>query len=573
MSLINLSKGTCKSCYRCVNSCGVKAIKMVNEQAEIVEDRCINCGHCVVVCPQEARRIENDVKYVKEEIKAGRKVAASIAPSFAGAFEMEQYGQLVGALKTLGFTIVEETAVGAEIVAKLYSNDFKKGEFKNFITTSCPSTNNLIEKYYPSLIKYMAPVVSPMIAHGRMLKKTYGDYCYTVFIGPCISKKAEAVDGRNKGAIDAVITFGELREWINEVGIDLNNVESREFDRLATKRGCEFPLLGGVVNGISNSINGEFELIKADGVEECMELFKSMEKGELKGICVEANVCKGGCIGGPSMSKCKDGFYERQKKVKDYIKGKQAKLDSVEIDIPSEIDFSQQFDSKLVKRKKASENEILNIMRQMGKYKPKDELNCGGCGYNTCREKAQAVYEGMSEASNCLPYIRSKAESLKNVIFEYSPNIILIIDSSMRIIEVNPTGEEVLNIKAERVKGMALSKIMDDTDFVKVKESKQSVVGKKAFLYNKDTVLIENIMYLEKEDILLAIMTNISEQENNRRELMRVKEKTLNGAQEVIEKQMRVAQEIASLLGETTAETKVILTKLMHISMEEKGDM
>jgi iron only hydrogenase large subunit-like protein len=571
MSLIKLSEGNCKSCYKCVNSCAVKAIKMTNEQAEVVEDRCINCGHCVVVCPQEARTIENKVKIIKEALKDKRKVAVSIAPSFIAAFDTNDYGKIIAGIRKLGVDIVEETAVGAEIVSKLYNEEFNTGNYDNYITTSCPSVNFLIEKYYPCLIKYMAQVVSPMIAHGMMLKKIYGENYFTVFVGPCVSKQSEADDEQHKDAIDAVITFGELREWFMEEGIEINSLEPQEFDRNASKRGCSFPVLGGIANSIKIK-NDEYEIIKVDGTEECMKLFESLKNGDLSKVCIEANICRGGCIGGPSMVKYCDSYYKNLKKVKEYIKKQEKSLDDKDIKIPENLNFSRKFYDKSVKRKLASEDEILDILKQMGKHEKSDELNCGGCGYNTCREKAQAVYEGMSEAKNCLPYIRSKAERLTNVIFEYSPNIILIVDKDMKVKEINPVGEEIFEIKADDIKNKPLCTIMDDSDFILAMESEQNIVSKKKFAYNNKTIVIESIMLLKKHGILLAIMRNITEIEKDKIELEKVKEKTLDGAQEVIEKQMRVAQEIASLLGETTAETKVILTKLKRLAMREIGD-
>lgn len=571
MSLIRLSEGNCRSCYKCINSCTVKAIRMVDEQAEVVSERCVNCGHCIVVCPQGARTIENKVSVIKEILNnKNRKVVASLAPSFAGAFDVDDYRQIVAGLKKIGFSIVEETAIGAEIVSMLYDDFFSKKYLENFITTSCPSVNYLIEKYYPSLIKYMAPIVSPMIAHGKLLKKNYGSDCFTVFIGPCVAKQAEASEEGYEGIIDAVINFGELKEWFIEEGIELTSLSPEEFDRDSPALGCEFPLLGGIVGNFKKIKKCDYDIIKVDGLKECMELFESIKRGDLSNVCIEANACRGGCIGGPAMEKQCGSYFNHLIKVKDYIKSKKISEKYDRIDIPVDLNFSTSFKDKSFTIEIASDEKITEILKQMGKYDKSDELNCGICGYDTCREKAQAVYEGMAEAENCLPHLRSKAERMTNEIFEYSPNIILIVDKHMKIKEINPTAESVFNTKSEYIKDKPVSSIIEDTDFISVMESGKNIFPKKKVYYKDKVILIDSIMYLHKYEVLLAIMRNITEQEKNREDFLDVKQNTLEAAQEVIEKQMRVAQEIASLLGETTAETKVILTKLKQIVLKEE---
>ncbi|OFI07256.1 iron hydrogenase 1 [Clostridium acetireducens DSM 10703] len=570
MSLINLSKANCKSCYKCVNSCKVKAIRMHNDQAEIVGYRCISCGHCLAVCPQHARTIKTDVDNIKKAIKNKKRVIASISRNFPAAFDLENPNKIVDALKKLGFSAVEDTGVGADAVIESYKNEIEKKKYENYITTNCPSVCYMIEQYFPSLIPYMLPIVSPMIAHGKIIKNKYGEDSYVVFIGSCIAKKREAVEKETKGYIDAVITFEELLEWMNEENINEEDLEPMEFEDKGSKESNGFPIVEGEFSNTISELKKEgYEFISVDGANRCIEIFKNLIKGEISKVCVEANVCKGGCIKGPGMPEDDVGFYKKRRKVKSYVKSNNVEEKKVEEKLISNIDFYREFRNKSTKRKKASEKEINEILKKMGKYEPKDELNCGGCGYNTCREKAQAVYEGMSEASLCLPYIISKVESLQNLIFQYSPDIILIIDEYMKIREINPRAEKTFGIKAEEIKGKHISVIMDEEDFKMVKNTKENVIKKKVFLPNNGFTMIVNILLVEKNDIMLVIMRNVSKEEKSKKELSIVKEKTLNAAQEVIEKQMRVAQKIASLLGETTAETKITLTKLKNVVKEE----
>ncbi|RKD32075.1 [Fe-Fe] hydrogenase large subunit C-terminal domain-containing protein [Thermohalobacter berrensis] len=576
MKFLNFSEANCKNCYKCLRHCPVKAIKIKNGQAKIVEDRCIGCGQCLVVCPQDARNIKSDLKEVKNAIKEGKKVIASIAPSFAGAFDINDGGQIVTALKKLGFSAVEETAIGAEIVAKLYKEYIEEKEYENIITTSCPSANYLIEKYYPSLVKYMMPVVSPMVAHGKVIKYNYGMDSYVVFIGPCTAKKIEAANFQHKDIVNAVLTFEELSEWFKEENLKINELKPQSFDAEAQKRGKEFPIGGGVLNSfLDKEINKKYHFISVDGIKESMEIFESLSSGNLKKVCLEVNVCTGSCIGGPVMPNGELDFFRRLIKVKEYVKGKD-NYTEIENEYKNQIhrlNFTKRFFDKSLNKNKANEDEIKKILREMGKYEKSDELNCGACGYNTCREKAQAVYEGMAEMEMCLPHMRSKAESLNHVIVENSPNIIILVDRELKIKEFNPTAERIFNVKADNIIGKPISILIDDTKFNEVKKNKKSILKEKVSYSLYGVVLMQNIIYLEKQGVILAIMVDITAEEANKKELIKVKENTLDAAQSVIEKQMRVAQEIASLLGETTAETKMILTKLKKLTMGETGDI
>ena len=574
MNFLNFSKANCKNCYKCLRNCPVKAIQIKNEQAHIIEDRCIGCGQCFMVCPQNAREIASDLEGLYNAISQNKKIIATIAPSFMGAFDISQGGQIVSGLKKLGFHHVEETAIGAELVTMDYKNYIKNNKKTNYITTCCPSSNYLIEKYYPSLIEYMMPIVSPMIAHGKYLRKEHGWDSYIVFLGPCTSKKIESIEYQHKGVIDAVITFEELEILFKKNNINLNDLEPMDFDKTAHKAGSSFPIGGGVLSSvIKDMIKDEYEVIAVDGINQCIELFESLEKGSIKNAIIEANVCIGSCIGGMAMPKNKENFYLRKNRVKNYIKSKKENgVNSEVFVLDDNINLKKWFVEDKI-NVQVSEKDIRKILRKMGKFTLEDELNCSGCGYNTCRQKAKAVVLGMAEINMCLPYMRSKAESLKNMIFENSPNAIFVVDEDMLIKEINPIVEKIFNVKASKVKEKGLAILLDDEDFRKVRDTKESIIGKKVSYYERDVVFIQNILYIEKQNVLLAIMIDITSEEKNRERLTEVKKQTLDAAQKVIEKQMRVAQEIASLLGETTAETKTTLTKLKKITVYEKGDL
>lgn len=572
MSYISFTKVNCKNCYKCLRSCPVKAIKFKNDQAEIVEDRCIACSHCLAICPQNARKIVSDIDIVKNAIKSGKKVIASIAPSFPGYFNLEP-NKIIWAMKSIGFFSVEETAIGAEIVTEEYKKYINENQQNIYITTACPSIVFLVQQYYPDLTKYLMPIVSPMIAHGKLMKNIYGEDSFVVFVGPCVAKKIESKVCDSTSVIDAVITFEELKLWIDESIIDMSALQNSSINSYTLKTGRNYPMENGIINGLKKTaMDNHLTTFSVGGTDDCMEIFTSISNGDLNNVLIEANTCKNSCIGGPTMIKSEHGYYKRLTKVKEYIT-KEIRADSASIiSLPSNIDFTRPISPKPIVKVIANENEILKILKDMGKYSIEDELNCGVCGYNTCREKAQAVYEGMAETMMCLHFMRTKAERLSNVIFESSANCIMLISKELKIIEVNPSFEKTFLIKKDNIINKPVNSIMDDTDFLKVLATETNITGKKLFIPEYNAVFLENIVYLPKQGILIASMFNIMEEEKNRLELQKLKANTLNAAQEVIEKQMRVAQEIASLLGETTAETKIVLTKLKKLVAGEDGD-
>lgn len=573
MNIMNFSAANCKSCYKCLRSCPVKAIRFNNDQAEIIEDRCIACSHCLLICPQNARNVVSYLPDVKAAVSSGKKVVASIAPSFAGYLDFEP-GKFATLLKMLGFSFIEETAVGAEVVSDFYMDYVKKNGKGIYITTACPSANYLAEKYYPSLAGYLIPAVSPMIAHGKLIKQFYGEDCYSVFIGPCMAKKTENESFFNTGAIDAVLNFDEINQWVTESGMDPYSLEPSGFDRNTACRGRSFPEFGGIIRCMGDDIHKQgLRIITVSGSEECIDVFTSIQNGDLDNVFVEASACKGSCIGGPDMVRNEHGYYRKQGKVKAYMESWKTDCSFEPSADGLSLDLDRTFCDKSFRRHTAYEHDIKLILHDMGKHGPEDELNCGVCGYNTCREKAQAIYEGMAEPNMCLHHMRNKAESITNVIFEHTANCIMLLDRRMNIVEMNPACRDAFLADPEKMKGLPVSALMDDEAFRQVMETGISVIGKRVAYPNYGLIFIQSIVCLEKQDLLMVSMVNIAEREEERKKYNTLRENTIVSTQEVIDKQMRVAHEIASLLGETTAETKMLLTKLKKlVEVEEEGN-
>ncbi len=566
MQVMNFSSANCKNCYKCVRICNVKAIEVKNDQAQIIENRCVACGQCLVVCPQNARDVLSDIDNVKIALKKKKKVIAQIAPAFRGFFQYS--AKVITALYKLGFSTVEEVSIGAELVSLEYENIINNSKSTEFLTSCCPSVMMLIEKYYPELIPNVIPVVSPMIAHAMSIRERYEDP-YIVFIGPCISKKCEALSEENTGVVDAVLTFDEIVKWLKIEGIDYNSCEDGSMDFTGTTRGDCYPVVGGILRAISPTLKAKnLNSIRVHGIENCKNLLEEVKRGNLNKVCVELSACNESCLGGPGGSTSNESVYTRIQRIQRQVKklNNEKYLDISKISIP----LSRTFKNKMMDLHIPKEEEINQILNKMGKYDKEDELNCGACGYNTCYEKAIAVSQGMSQIEMCVPYMRSMAERTTNEIFTHSPNVILFLDKTLTVKEINPIGEKLFSMTKEELRDKHISCVVQDPDFQWVANTKQSMIKEKVFYSEYNYHAYRSIIYMEKHSSLLVIYTDITEEEKRKLELSQLKHNALDVTQSIIDKQMRVAQEIASLLGETTAETKVALMKLKKVLQEEK---
>ncbi|MGE9881602.1 [Fe-Fe] hydrogenase large subunit C-terminal domain-containing protein [Blautia obeum] len=570
MRVIDFKDASCKHCYKCVRYCEVKAILVENEQAHIMKNHCINCGHCLEVCPQNAKTFASDMERVKGYLRQGMKTIISIAPSYLGVLEYDKPGQIVDALQRLGFYEVRETAEGAALVTREYWKLLKAGEMTNIITTCCPSVNDLIEKYYPELVPMMAPVVSPMIAHGRLIKHIYGEDVKVVFLGPCIAKKEEAIgDERVRGAIDAILTFEEIVKWWKAEGIDVHQCENKPMGNPNPKVNQLYPISGGIIQSVrASSIEDNYYKIHIDGLKACMELFDELKKGDIQHSFFEVNVCEGGCVKGPASDKWNQSLIRAKMDVEDQVAYRE---EATEID-GSAIDMHKIFKDRHVEDQKPSDQEMKEVLHAMGKYTKEDELNCGACGYPTCRAKAVAVYQKKAEIGMCLPYAVAQAESMSNVVMDVTPNMIMIVDKDLRIRECNKKAQEMLGVSREEALERYIFEFVDAQDIEEVLRTKQQIIRKKINLESVQLMVVETIIYINSLESVLVTYQDITREEKAKIQHYNLKMETVEMAQKVIDKQMMVAQEIAGLLGETTAETKVTLSKLRDSILFEEEE-
>lgn len=575
MNVIGFKEAKCRNCYKCVRTCEVKAIQVKNEQAQIMNDKCILCGQCLEACPQNAKTFISDLDKVKGYLKDNIPTIVSIAPAYLGVLNYKTPGQVITALLKLGFTMVRETAEGAAFVTAEYERLLTEQKQENIITTCCPSVNDLIEIYYPSLTKYMAPVDSPMIAHGKIIRNEFGPNVKVVFLGPCIAKKREAEsDPRSIGYIDAVINFPEFEKWLQEENINILDLEDTAPSNPDPKVNRLYPISSGVLSSVIATSNGtdHYRKFYVHGLKNCMELFDSMDRGEVSGCFIEADICNGGCIKGSAIERDSISRFKVKLDMEEAIP-KVPPKDSDFLNRSKDISFYKVFCDHSPKDPMPTDAQINSILRKIGKRNKFDELNCGACGYSSCREKAIAVYQGKAELTMCIPYMHEKAQSMSNIILDTTPNIILLVDADMKIVEANKAAKKYYDLLRDKNKELYLYELLDHTDFLEVLNSHNPIMGKKVTDEETGFTTSRNIVYVKEQNAVLGIFQDITNDEEKIRNAYKVKMDTIEMAQKVIDKQMLVAQQIAGLLGETTAETKVTLTKLRDTILYDGEDI
>ena len=550
MNCLTLKKSDCKNCYKCIRHCPVKAIRFSGNQAHIISNECILCGQCFVVCPQNAKEIVDEVEKVKVLLQSGDPVVVSIAPSFIANYDGAGIDSMRVALKKLGFYDAEETALGATIVKNEYERMLEEENRDVIISSCCHSINLLIQKYYPVALQYLADVMSPMQAHCQDIKKRIPN-AKTVFVGPCVAKKDEAEHYGN--IVDAVLTFEELSEWLKEEKIEIEPIQ----DNNDNSRARFFPTTGGVLKTM-NEVEG-YTYVAIDGVENCIQVLKDIEKDKIHKCFIEMSACSGSCVGGPVIEK-----YHHTSNIKDYIEvANYAGKKDFDISQPNAGELRKLFTYIDKQSIQPSEIEINNILRQMGKFKPSQELNCGSCGYNTCREKAVAIIQGKAEISMCLPFLKDKAESFSDTIVNNSPNGLIVLNEQLEVQQINDSARKMMNIRsASDVLGDQVIRILDPTVFMNVMSTGRNVRDERVYLAEYKRYIEQTIVHDKDTHLLITIMRDVTDEEKEREKKEDISRQTVEVADKVVEKQMRIVQEIASLLGETAAETKIALTKL-----------
>ena len=557
MNCLTLKKSNCKNCYKCIRHCPVKAIRFSGNQAHIISNECILCGQCFVVCPQNAKEIVNETEKAKVLIQSGDKVIVSLAPSFIANYEGVGIESMREALKKLGFYDVEETAIGATIVKNEYERMLKEGNKDILISSCCHSVNLLIQKYFPDQLQYLADVMSPMQAHCYDIKKRYPD-AKTVFIGPCVAKKDEA--SHYEGIVDAVLTYEELTNWLTSEKIELK----QNIDDYEKSKARFFPTTGGILKTMAQNLK-EYTYLAIDGTENCINALKDIQSGKIHKCFIEMSSCIGSCVGGPVMEKYHKAPIQSYNAVAHY-----AGKEDFDVNQPESFELRKFFTTIERELNTPSEAEIQEVLKQMGKTKPSDEINCSSCGYPTCRDKAIAIIHGKSEISMCLPFLKEKAESFSDSIINNTPNGIIVLNDKLEVQQINRAARKILNVRsASDVLGEQVVRILDPQVFMQVRDSHRTVRNKRLYLAEYKKYVEQTVVYDLEGNMIICIMRDVTDEEGERQKKESISQQTIEIADKVVEKQMRIVQEIASLLGETAAETKIALTKLKESIIDE----
>ncbi|MCI8388338.1 MAG: 4Fe-4S binding protein [Clostridiales bacterium] len=559
---LTLKKSNCKNCYKCIRHCPVKSIRFSANQAHIIGNECILCGQCFVVCPQNAKEIVNETEKVRVLLQSGSPVYVSLAPSFIANYDSIGIESMRKALKQLGFADVEETAIGATIVKTEYERLLADEQRDVLISSCCHSINLLIQKHFPNELQYLADIMSPMQAHCADIKRRYPN-AKTIFVGPCVAKKDEAE--YYEGIVDAVLTFEELTNWLNEAGIKLE----AELDNTNESRARFFPTTGGILKTMTQNAtahNGtKYSYMAIDGVENCIEALKDIESGKIHNCFIEMSACAGSCVGGPVMEKYRRSPVKGYMSVANYAGEK-----DFDVAQPQPVQLKKHFMPIERHLQNPSEAEISDILKKMGKLRPEDELNCGSCGYSTCREKAIAILQGKAEISMCLPYLKDKAESFSDCIVNNTPNGLIVLNENLEVQQINDAARKIMNIRsASDVLGDQVIRILDPSMFVQVLNTRRNIRDNRVYLAEYKKYVEQTIVYDATYHLLVCIMRDVTDEENEREKKESISRQTVEIADNVVDKQMRIVQEIASLLGETAAETKIALTKLKESISDE----
>lgn len=563
--MIRTQKANCRNCYRCIRVCPVKAVAFSQDQARVVEEDCILCGLCVEACPQGAQQFASDLPAVRRMADAGLKLYASVAPSYPAAFPGVSFSQLSAALKALGFTGVEETALGAAQVSRQYARLMGEGKMENIISTCCPALVLLVEKYYPELTDQLAPVLSPAAAHGKMLKTMFGSRVKTVFIGPCAAKRQEAREGNS---LNGVLLFEELRQWMGEKGVSFGPEDPYPTE-LHDVIHRLYPSPGGIIATIPPEKRKGYKTYATDGVERCMETLEALRQGQIKGYFLELSACQGSCIRGPGI----DSGALAAVTVKERLLAAARRKTRTPAPLTegAAADFRAQYRPQRRKNPQPTQRQIAQILAQTGKLTPADLLNCGACGYPTCRDKAIAVFQGRADVKMCLPYMRERAESTSNLIIEYAPSAILLLSPQQEILEYNKQAMELLGIRGRAGRGRPVSDYLEG-GLPPLEQGGPAEAPGKAAVDGKQLRL--SAVRAPGGDIIL-LLRDVTRQEERRSAAEKLQAESLRAAQQAADRQIRMAQRVAALLGESAGETKAALLRLeagLKGRQEEKGE-
>jgi iron only hydrogenase large subunit-like protein len=553
----------CQDCHKCIRECPVKAIRVEDGYARVVPELCIMCGNCVLVCPSNAKRVRDDLPRAKALLASGRKVIVSLAPSFVAQFHGVRPAQLVHALKKLGFYAVSETALGAQQVSASVHLLMQSEPRRIWISSACPVVVDFIGKYHPECQPNIFEVLSPLLTHCKMLRAHYGDDIATVFIGPCIAKKMEAE--QHPELLDAVLTFEDLDGWLNEENIQLAEIAETESDRFQpeeAQEGALYPIDGGMVPMIAGSheINSS-QYMSFSGISNVEQALKGLSEWKPEhNIFFELTACAGSCVNGPKAAR-NTSVARRRYDIVHYAKP------AAEFPRKLSLGIGGHYAASPVARNEYSELQLSEALRTVGKYSAEDELNCGGCGYDSCRDFAHALIAKNAERMMCATYTRKLAQKKANALLKKMPSAVVIVNEDLKIIECNLNFARLFSDDVEEsanLEGSALDAVIPFSYlFRRVLESGEDIVGHD--IRYQRSILNTSIFTIEPHSVMCGIFQDITKP-------IFQKEQIIGRAREVIQKNLKTVQQIAFLLGENAADSEIILNSIVRSFSPEEVD-
>lgn len=559
LQTIYTEKNNCQDCYKCVRRCPVKAIKIEDHSASIITELCINCGYCTTICPAGAKKIRNDVAAAKQLINSGEKVIAAIAPSWVSEFSEYSASSLISTLKQLGFHEVSEVALGAEMVSESVNQYLNQQKSGTFISSCCPTVVSLIQKYYPEHIDKVVPIMSPMLAHASYLKSLYPEPIKIVFMGPCIAKKNEAEE--HEGLVDVSLTFQELAQWLEKEAsyFEEDETQSHFYPNKAAD-GSLYPVDGGMINSLkSQASTVDLEYMSFSGRNSVKDVLNNLEGIAPDNLCfLELMTCSGGCVNGPGCSENNSIAKKRASIIRTH-----QQTSSAERMLRRPIEIDLEYVKSQIEIPKHQEEDILEALQSIGKFSSKDELNCSGCGYENCRDFAQALIEGKAESSMCVSYMRKVAQNKASVLLQKMPYAVVMCDDKLRIIESNHQFAEAL--------GQETCELFEDIPGLEGAHLKSVFPAYKLFQnalkmdlqnFEKDIRINGKLYHLslfsiQKHKIVCGILRNLHSPEVRNEEVIK-------RTKEVILENLSTVQQVAFLLGENAAKTESMLNTIVQ---------
>ena len=561
-------KRECQDCYKCVRNCPVKAIKVEGGYASVVPELCIFCGHCVEVCPNGAKKVRDDLANARQLLTLKKTVFISLAPSFVTEFPGVKPAQMIGALKNLGFAGVSETALGAQQVSAQAAALLRQNPRRVLASSACPTVVAFLQRHRAGGSELLTGLLSPLLTHCKMLRQTFGADIGVVFIGPCIAKKLEAA--QHPELLDVVLTFEDLRRWLGQEQIALEQISATAEDCFVPGRAAEgawYPVDGGMIAGMkSTCVVNDCSLMAFSGISAIKKALDGIEEIQPdNGLFLELLACEGGCVNGPKVLR-RDATVMKRHRV---LSSVPAPL--VPLPRPMSVETPADFIVPAVAAVRHPDSQIREALRNVGKFSPDDELNCGGCGYDTCREFGIALIGQKAERAMCVTYMRQLAHKKANALIQKMPSAVVIVNDAMRVIEfnaafVNLFAPEIISAgqSAVSMEGIALAEVMPFASlFHNVLKTGEDILDRDLRFQN--TILHAAIFSIEKHCLVGGILQDITEPAVQ-------KEQVIRRAREVIQKQLATTQQIAYLLGENAAESEIALNSIIESFSPPKPD-